>query len=138
MELLKPDDPKTQLLKKSAEHRQQLTDEVKYMSDKTERVITNALVIGGTLAAAYLLVRLFTSGKKEKQTGAMNSKSNVAPQEVAATAVHEDSREPGVLAQIGTAMATQAAVFLLDLAKEKLSEYIQEQLGKKTEDHERD
>jgi hypothetical protein len=43
----------------------------------------------------------------------------------------EEDQSTGVLAQVGTALATQAAVFLLDFARGKLTEYIQSQAERK-------
>jgi len=48
------------LLQKSARHREQLEDEVKLISERTEKIIINALVIGGALAATYFLVSRFS------------------------------------------------------------------------------
>src|SRR5690349_13225324 len=67
MELLESNDLKSELLKKSAMHRQGLEDEVKLISDRTEKVLTNALIIGGTLAATYFLVRAFSGSSKSKR-----------------------------------------------------------------------
>ena len=60
MELLGTDDPiKSQLLKKSAQHREELEHDVQLISDRTQRVITNALVIGGALALTYFVVHRY-------------------------------------------------------------------------------
>jgi hypothetical protein len=40
-----------------------------------------------------------------------------------------------ILSQIGTALVSQASVFLLSMAKEKLSEYLQAQSEKKKDEH---
>ncbi len=60
MALLESNDPKLVLLKKSAQHKKDLENEVKVLSESTEKIITNALIIGGTLAVTYFLVRQFT------------------------------------------------------------------------------
>ena len=59
MNLPESNDPKEELLRKSAMHRHELEEEVKVISERTEKIITNALIIGGTLAVAYFLVRQF-------------------------------------------------------------------------------
>ena len=56
MELLETNDPKSLLLKKSAKHKKVLEDEVKLLSENAEKIVTNALIIGGTLALTYLLI----------------------------------------------------------------------------------
>ncbi|MCI0751476.1 MAG: hypothetical protein L0Y35_06530, partial [Flammeovirgaceae bacterium] len=131
MELLESDDPvKSQLLQKSSHHREALGEEVKEISDRTEKIVTNALIIGGALALTYYLVRQFSSGKKAKHK---SKKSQVTTSAVPA----EEEEEPAssgmssVVTQIGTALASQASVFLLSLAKEKLTEYLESQAAKR-------
>ena len=131
MELLEADDPiKSQLLKKSAQHREELEHDVQLISERTQRVITNALVIGGALALTYFVVSRFSgSGKKRKSKSRKIKVVNAAP--VSETEVESAPAAPGFVSQIGTALASQASVFLLSLAKEKLSEYLASQAEKK-------
>lgn len=134
MELLEPDDIKHQLQQKSARYKNELEEEIKEMSERTEKIITNALIIGGTLAVTYFLVRQFTSSKS-------NTKSKVKKSKVVTDNVVEDGEEdedgtqgkgvPAIVSQIGTALMSQASVLLLNLAKEKLSEYLDAQAEKK-------
>lgn len=133
MELLESGDPKSQLLKKAAMQRGALEEEAKLISDRTQKVIVNALVIGGALAATYFLVRQFSGSKKKSKSKPGRIKlvsSREADDEEEVTEV----KMPGVVAQIGTALASQATVFLLTLAKEKLAEYMESQAQKKSED----
>lgn len=132
MELLEKDDPiKSQLLQKSAHYRDELEQDVKLISDRTQRVLTTALVVGGALALTYLAVRQFGGSKRSKKTKTKKIKV------VNAAAADDDddsenvSASPGIVAQIGTALASQATVFLLSLAKEKLNDYLQSQAEKK-------
>jgi hypothetical protein len=135
MELLESNDPKLELLKKSAKHRQDLEDEVRLISAKTERIVTNALIIGGTLAAAYVLVRQFSGpSKKRKKVKSHKLKVVQAAPADAAEFEEEESYAPGIVSQVGQAIASQATVFLLGLAKEKLSEFLQGQFDKKEEE----
>lgn len=129
MELMESNDPKMELLKKSAKHRQELEDEVRLISERTEKIITNALIIGGTLAAAYFIVRQFSGSTTKKKTKPQTLKVVQANSEE--TTEVEESSAPGIVAQIGTALASQVTVFLLTMAKEKLSEYLQSQFEKK-------
>jgi hypothetical protein len=133
MELLESGDPKSQLLKKAAMHRGALEEEAKLISDRTQKVIVNALVIGGALAASYFLVRQF-SGSKKKSKSKPGRIKLVSSRETDDAEEVTEVRVPGVVAQIGTALANQATVFLLTLAKEKLAEYMESQAQKKTED----
>ena len=42
-----------------------------------------------------------------------------------------EAASPGVMGQLGAALASQASIFLLNLAKEKLMEYLEERAQKK-------
>ena len=132
MELLESGDPKSQLLKKAAMQRGALEEEAKLISDRTQKVIVNALVIGGALAATYFLVRQF-SGSKKKSKSKPGRIKLVSSREADDVEEVTEVKVPGVVAQIGTALASQATVFLLTLAKEKLAEYMESQAQKKTE-----
>jgi hypothetical protein len=134
MELLEPDDYKRELLKKSALHKSELEEEVKQISDRTQKVITNALIIGGTLAVTYFLVKQFSGSKSKVKTKARKST-------VASDSIGEEDEEvtqsgvPAIISQIGTALVSQASVLLLNLAKEKLSEYLESQTEKKAKNN---
>lgn len=135
MELLEEeaDDLRSQLLRKSVEQRKEIEGDVKFISEETQRVVTNALVIGGSLALAYFLVRQFSgSSKKRKSKRKTQTVKLVQGQNPDVVTVGEEYA-PGILATVGTAIATQASVFLLNLAKEKLMEYLQSVTEKKTE-----
>lgn len=140
MELLESDDPKSRLLKKSILQRNALGEEAKLISERTEKVITNALIIGGALAATYFVISQFSGGSKKKKRKTRKIKVVAAaapPQHLAEDEEEIQPHIPGVVTQIGTALASQATAFLLTLAKEKLTEYLERQMQKKTDDHER-
>ncbi|NOS93970.1 MAG: hypothetical protein HOP30_18790 [Cyclobacteriaceae bacterium] len=120
MELLETQDPeRRKLLETSDRHKRELEKEVKDMSDKTEKVVKNALIIGGVLAVSYLLISQLGSGKKKKK---LKTKSAVV---TAADEEEDDEPEaPGVFAQIGTKVVDTATLVLLDLAKEALAEFL--------------
>lgn len=131
MELLESNDFKRELLKRSEKHRTELEEEVKMVSERTEKILTNALIIGGALAATYFLLSQFSGTEKKRKVKAKKIKlvSDTADDEVEEVAAVP--AVPGIVSQIGTALASQATVFLLDLAKEKLSEYLKAQAEKK-------
>jgi len=132
MELLDSDDPvKGQLMRKSAHHREQLEEDVKLISERTEKIITNALIIGGALAATYFLVSRFSSGKSKAKTKVKKVKLIKEDNNAEEVVVAEEAGPPGVLAQIGTALASQATVLLLSFAKEKLAEFMKSETPKK-------
>jgi hypothetical protein len=132
MELLESNDPKTHLLRKAASQKQALNDEVQFISDKTEKMIKNALIIGGTLAATYFIYNLLSDGDSKKK----KRKIKVLP--VAANTNEEteevnESAVSGMISKVGTVLASQAAVFLLSLAKEKIGEYLETRAIKKND-----
>jgi hypothetical protein len=129
MNLPESNDPKAELLKKSAMHRHGLEEEVKQISERTEKIITNALIIGGTLAVAYLLVRQFSGSSFKKNS--KTQKGTESPSKTEVNNSEEEPSSPGIASQIGAALASHATVFLLTIAKEKLSEYLQSQFEKK-------
>lgn len=125
---------KSQLLQKAAQQRQEIESEMLELTDRTEKVLTNALIIGGALAL-YFLVRGFASSKKKKarkgKAKAKSTETDVAEE----NEVYEESGPSRILSQIGTAVASQATVLLLDLAKEKLMEFLHAQAQKKANEN---
>ena len=139
MELMETDDPvKSRLLKKTSQYREDLEDEAKVLSDRTEKMVTNALIIGGTLALTYFAYRQFSGGSKKKHKSGIKKIKVVgaAPAETEQDNLVEEEAGPSkIITQIGTALVSQASVFLLSLAKEKLAEYLQSQEQKKANGH---
>lgn len=132
MELLETDDPiKGQLLQRSAKHREQLEEDARLISEKTEKMLTNALIIGGALAVTYFVVSSFSGSKKKKKskTAQIRLVHGSAGEEQVQPAAEPEA--PGMMAQIGTALAAQATAFVLSLAKEKLMEFLESQAAKK-------
>ena len=133
MELLESDDPKSQLLKKTARQRVALEEEAKLLSTRAEKTITTSLIIGGALIATYFLVRQFSGSSGKRKAKAKKLKL---------VSAHRDEEEtddveahvPGIVSQIGTALASQATIFLLTLAKEKLFEFLETQKKTKTDE----
>lgn len=120
MELLEETDPKTVLLRKAAQQKEALHGEVKVVSERTEKIIKTALIVGGVLAATYLIYTL-VSDKKGKKKKVNKAKAEGEESEVEAD---EPSAISQTITKIGTVLASQAAVFLLAIAKEKVGEYL--------------
>lgn len=131
------DDPvKGQLLRKSALHREQLEEDVKLISESTEKILINALIVGSALAATYFLVSSFSGSKsKKKKSKAAKIKLIQGGEKEETSYVPAEPEMPGIVSQIGTALASQATVFLLSLAKEKLVEFLQAQSEKKAKEN---
>jgi hypothetical protein len=132
---LETDDPiKSKLLSQSERYREGIEEEAREITDRTEKIIKNALIIGGSLALAYYTFKQFSGSQKPKKVKLKKVKPATAFVDA-----EEEEEEPSaaskLLTQIGTTLASQASVFLLALAKEKLTEYLQAQAEKK--EHER-
>jgi FtsZ-interacting cell division protein ZipA len=133
---METDDPvKSRLLKKSAQYREDLEDEAKVISDRTEKIIKNAVIIGGSLALAYFLYNQFSTTRKKKTKAKKVASLKSAVNEVVEDEEEETAAPNKILSQIGTALVSQASVFLLSMAKEKLAEYLQAQAEKKKDEH---
>jgi len=136
---LETDDPvKSRLLKKTSQYREDLEDEAKLVSERTEKIVTNALVIGGSLLLTYFAYKQFSGSSKKKHKSKVKKIKVVGatPAEPAEENLVEEELGPSkIITQIGTALVSQASVFLLSLAKDKLAEYLQAQEKKKTDGH---
>lgn len=125
MELLDTDDPiKSELLMKTARHREDLEEETRALAERTEKIITNAVVIGGALALTYFLYTQLSGSKKKKV------KKKEREVETKDEEAEETSSASNILSQVGTALVSQGGVLLLALAKEKLTEYLRAQADK--------
>ena len=131
MELMDGDNMKRALLRKSAQHRQQIEGDMKLITDNTEKMITNALIIGGSLALTYFLVRQFSGSSKKKSKNKAQKIRVVQDSPMVTEVDSAEPSSPGMVTQLGAALASQASVFLLNLAKEKLMEYLGERAQKK-------
>ena len=120
MELLETPDPeKRKLLETSNRHRREMEREIKDISEKSEKILKNALIIGGALALTYIVVNQLSSSKgKKKKSKKHKDDENVVNEEPV-------DESPSLLSQMGNKALNMATVLLLDLAKEKLSDYLQ-------------
>ncbi len=107
------------LVETSERHKLELTNELNGIGIKSDKLLTNALIIGGSLAFTYLLVSQLTNEvKKSKKSKAQKAQSEDGFE-------IEEEEEATLFSQLGAKLVDQATLFLLDIAKEKLSEYIQ-------------
>ena len=121
MELLETQDPeRKKLIETSDRHKKEMEKELSEIRKKTDKILTNALIIGGTLAVTYFLISGISKRKKKKKKNKI-----VQAQANGTEEVEEDEDEgPSVMGQIGTRLLNEASAVLLDLAKEKLAEYL--------------
>lgn len=130
---------KGQLLQKSAQHRERLEEEVKQITEQTEKMVTNALIIGGALALTYFLVSSLSGGaeKKRSKPGKVIPVRGTAEDESSPGTEYSQPREAGIVSQIGAVLMAQATGFLLSVAREKLMEFLQSQGTQKENKDER-
>jgi hypothetical protein len=138
MEIFESQDPeKKRLMDEAKKHKDALSGDVRAVSERTETIIKNAVIIGGALALTYVLVRSLSGGKSKKKKSRTVKLVAQAPQGASSngsTEAEEEEQSDSLLSQIGTKIANEATVLLLSLAKEKLAEYLNS--GKeKNEDH---
>jgi len=127
MELLDTDDPiKGELLMKTARHREELEQETRAIADRTEKIITNAIVIGGALALTYFLYTQISGSKKKKSKKKEDSAAEVETEHERDT----PSVASNIISEVGSALVAQGGALLLTLAKEKLTEYLRAQADK--------
>ena len=128
MEIFESQDPeKIRLMDEVKKHKESMTDDVRMISERTEKIITHAIIIGGALALTYVLVRQFSGSKqagKKKKSKTVKLVTQT-PGEPAEEEEEGNSDGNSLIAQIGTKIANEATLFLLNLAKEKLNEYLQ-------------
>lgn len=129
MELLETNDDKELLVKQTEKYKKQLDEEFKTITQNTERIVTNAVIIGGTLAVTYVVARMFFKSSSKRKARKKFKALNADAEATAGASLQKDS-EPGIGSKIGSALAAQATVFLLSLAKDKLAEYLQSQFNK--------
>ena len=108
---------KRELYGKSEQLRSEMTDDMQKLKIDVGRIAKNALIIGGSLYAAYKISKLFTRSSSSE----------------------EKVSHPLVETKESSAMATkikeQIALFLLALAFNKLKEFLKEHIG---EDEQKD
>ena len=123
MELLETQDPeKKKLIETSERHKREMQKEVSAITDKTEKALKNALIIGGSLALTYILIsQIGISRKKRKKVKSKIVKNELEEDD---EVIETSSGVPSFIKQIGENLASQATLILLDLAKDKLAEYL--------------
>ena len=133
MELLETQDPeRKKLIETSDRHKRAMEKEVDELTKKTDRMLMNALIIGGSLAVTYFLIGSIAKRKKKKKKK-VGLASAASPEGPAVQADEQEDDEPSVITKVGNHLLQQATMLLLDLAKDKLTEYLESR--KKSDEH---
>lgn len=126
MELLETQDPeKKRLIETSDRHKRAMEKELQDLTQKTDKVLKNALIIGGSLALTFLVITALSKRrkkKKKKRAAIEAAQAGLTPG--GSEAEEEDDDGPSVLGQVGNQLLNQASVILLDIARQKLKEYL--------------
>ncbi len=134
MELLETQDPeKKRLIETSDRHKRAMEKELGDLTTKTDKMLKNALIIGGSLALTFLLISAISKGRKKKKRKLAQAAAAASGEPIAPTPEMDDDDEPSVLSKVGTQLLNQASVILLDLARQKLNEYLASR--KTTDEH---
>jgi hypothetical protein len=130
------DKEKAKIIHQADLHKVELEEEITQLTEKAERAITTALIVGGTLALTYFVVKGF-SGKSSKKKKVKYKKTSRPSAEQDLEEETETTSSPvnDLLSRIGESLVNQATAILLDLAKEKLIEFLQSQQGKAEDEH---
>jgi hypothetical protein len=89
-------------------------------------MLTNALIIGGALALSYIVVRQLSSSRKKKK----HKKNKKVTASAIPVSTDDDDEEdedesPSLLSSIGSQIANQATAILIDIARQKLVDYLE-------------
>ncbi len=123
MELLETQDPeRKRLIETSDRHKKAMEKELSDLTEKSNRVLKNALIIGGSLALTFLIVSAVSSRRKKKRK--KQAIEAAAQAGLPVEEIEQDDDAPSLLSQVGHQLLNQASVILLDIARQKLKEYL--------------
>src|SRR5258706_11423484 len=99
MESLEPKDrDKRRLIEVSEHHKRELEKEVRSMSEKTEKMLINGLIIGGSLAITYFIISQWGASKSKKKKRKAKEKAAEITSE---TEADDALVTPSLISQIG-------------------------------------
>jgi hypothetical protein len=125
MELLETQDPeRIRLLETSDRHKKAMEKELTDLTKKTDKMLKNALIIGSSLAVTFLVISALSTKRKKKKKKQAIAAAAKAGEPVDAIETGEDDDSPSVLGQVSKQIINAASVVLLDMARQKLSEYL--------------
>jgi hypothetical protein len=119
-------------------HKSDVEEEINQLKEKAERVLTTALIVGGALALTYFIAKRFTHSPSAKKT--VKSKKKIRSIQEDQDFEDDQSETTGtragdLLGKVGESLINQATAMLLDIAKEKLIEFILTQQSKSADEH---
>ena len=125
MELLETQDPdKKRLIETSDRHKRAMEKEISDLTEKTDRMLKNALIIGGSLVVTYFVISALSKKRKKKKKKIALAEAAKTGEGIDPVVEEEVDDGPSVLGQVGTQLLNQASLLVLDIARQKLSEYL--------------
>jgi len=127
MEILESQDPeKKKLIEASERHKRALEKGMTDLGVSTQKVVTNALIIGGVLALSYIVVRSLSSSEEVPKRRKKSKKVTLVQRPVSSDDDdYEEAGSQGLLAGIGSRIASEATIMLVNMAREKLMDYLE-------------
>lgn len=125
MELLETQDPdKKRLIETSDRHKRAMEKEIGDLTQKTDRVLKNVLMIGGSLVVTFFVISALSKKRKKKKKKIAQAEAAKTGEGIDPFVEQEVDDGPSVLGQVGTQLLNQASLMVLDIARQKLSEYL--------------
>lgn len=108
------DKERSLLLHRINQKKSEMEEEATKLTRQSDKMIRNALVIGGALVITFFIVRSLTakSSKKEEK------------ESIVGDSTEKGNSSSSFISEVGSRVAEAAVVFLLGLAKEQLSGYL--------------
>ena len=121
---------KKELLLASEEYREEIKAGLKSVADSLGETGRNALIIGGSVLVGYLLYRAFSSDNEDEEPTVKIQKRPITDSEI----YMQQPKSPRVIDKVAEKIMDTATVFLLEIAKQKLAEFLeQNQQNRKNE-----
>jgi len=112
------DNEKAKLLKKSASLENDIEENLQKIKEYVEENGKNALIIGGSLLATYLVLRFLTSKDENTVQATHHNYNPTPPQSVVQVVKNEE--DSAIVKQIKSSIA----LFLVSIAKKKLQDFL--------------
>lgn len=114
MEFVETADPeKKRLIEEVRQRKQKLDAEAGELARKSQRALTNALIIGGVLLGSYLVYKTVSGARKK------DKKETPAPTPA------EQKKEASFFGAFGKRLTQIAIIFILNLARERVAAWLQ-------------
>lgn len=115
-------DQKLKLAEISKIKEQELENQVAVLAENGKKLATNLAVIAGGLALSYFTYRLLFESKKKSKNKSKNLILPPSTQSSDAEIIEHEG--DSLISEIGQTLVKELSLVLLDIAKEKIQEYL--------------